>query len=416
MNVQELKDMSIGRLIRLARSHGIEGVSQIRRQELVHRIIAERLRKGEPVVARGVLELLPEGYGFLRSPDYSYLPGPDDTYVSPDIIRRTKIDTGDLVTGPLRQPRRVEKYFALQEVETLQGMALDQAVRGKKFEELIPWHPDALLKMETSRDNLSGRVIDLLAPIGKGQRGLIVAQPRTGKTMFLQAIAHALAENHPEVTLIVLLIDERPEEVTDMVRTVRGEVVSSTFDEPASRHVQVAEIVLERAKRMVEYGRDVVILLDSITRLARAYNAVQPTTGKILSGGIDAAALARPKKFFGTARKVEEGGSLTILATALVDTGSRMDEVIYEEFKGTGNMEIKLDRELADRRIYPSMDVALSGTRKEELLMPDSQLRRIWVLRKALDQMNSVEAMELLLERLRRTGSNAEFLDSMSAS
>ncbi len=415
MNVQELKELSIGRLIRLARSHGIEGVSLVRRQELVHRIIAERLRKGEPVISRGVLELLPEGYGFLRSPDYSYLPGPDDIYVSPDLIRRFKLDTGDLCTGPLRQPRRIEKYFALQEVETLQGLPISDAVRPQKFEELIPWHPDVLLKMETTRENLSGRVIDLLAPIGKGQRGLIVAPPRTGKTMFLQAIAHALAENHPESTLIVLLIDERPEEVTDMVRTVRGEVVSSTFDEPASRHVQVAEIVLERAKRMVEFGRDVVILLDSITRLARAYNAVQPTTGKILSGGIDAAALARPKKFFGTARKVEGGGSLTILATALVDTGSRMDEVIYEEFKGTGNMEIHLDRNLADRRIYPSMDVALSGTRKEELLMPESQLRRIWVLRKALDQMNSVEAMELLLDRLRRTTSNAEFLDSMAA-
>ncbi|MEN6630814.1 MAG: transcription termination factor Rho, partial [Candidatus Polarisedimenticolia bacterium] len=288
-------------------------------------------------------------------------------------------------------------------------------LRKKKFEELTPWHPDVALRMETTRDNLSGRVIDLLAPIGMGQRGLIVAPPRTGKTMFLQTIAHAVAENHPDVTLMVLLIDERPEEVTDMQRTVRGEVISSTFDEPASRHVQVAEMVLERAKRMVELGKDVVILLDSITRLARAYNAIQPTTGKILSGGIDAAALSRPKKFFGTARKVEEGGSLTILATALVDTGSRMDEVIYEEFKGTGNMEIHLDRELADRRIYPAMDVARSGTRKEELLMSESQLRRIWVLRKALDQMNSVEAMELLLDRLRRSTTNAEFLDSMAA-
>ncbi len=414
MEIQELKTMTIGRLIRAARSHGIEGVSQIRRPELIHRIVAERLRKSERIVARGVLELLPEGYGFLRSPDASYLPGPDDIYVSPDLIRRNRMDTGDLVTGPLRQPRRVEKYFALQEVETVQDTPVAEVARKKKFEELTPWHPDAALRMETTRENLTGRVIDLLAPIGRGQRGLIVAPPRTGKTMFLQAIAHALAENHPETTLIVLLIDERPEEVTDMLRTVRGEVVSSTFDEPASRHVQVAEIVLERAKRMVEFGRDVVILLDSITRLARAYNAVQPTSGKILSGGIDAAALARPKKFFGTARKVEEGGSLTILATALVDTGSRMDEVIYEEFKGTGNMEIHLDRDLADRRIWPAMDVAASGTRKEEFLMSAEQLRRIWVLRKALDQMNSVEAMELLLDRLRRTESNAEFLESMA--
>lgn len=415
MNLIEVKRMTIGRLIRLARTNGIEGVSLIRRQELVQRIIAERLKKAERVVASGVLEQLPEGFGFLRSPEHSYLPGPDDIYVSPDLIRRFKLDTGDLITGPLRQPRRVEKYFALQEVETIQGFPLEQAVRGKKFEELTPWHPDVMLKMETGRDNLSGRVIDLLAPIGKGQRGVIVAPPRTGKTMFLQAIAHALAENHPEVTLMVLLIDERPEEVTDMLRTVRGEVIASTFDELPSRHVQVAEIVLERAKRMVEYGRDVVILLDSITRLARAYNAVQPATGKILSGGIDAAALAKPKKFFGTARKVEEGGSLTILATALVDTGSRMDEVIYEEFKGTGNMEIHLDRELTDRRIFPSMNVNLSGTRKEELLIPPDQLRRVFVLRRALDQMNHVEAMELLLDRLRRTNSNAEFLDSMAA-
>ncbi|MBP7147566.1 MAG: transcription termination factor Rho [Acidobacteria bacterium] len=415
MQVAELKQMGIGQLARLARSMQIEGVSQIRRQELVHRIVSERVRRSERVVARGVLELLPEGYGFLRSPEHSYLPGPDDVYVSPSLVRRYKIDTGDLVTGPLRPPRRGEKYFALQEVESIQSLDVNQTGRTKKFEELTPWHPDMALKMETTRENLTGRVIDLLAPIGKGQRGVIVAPPRTGKTMFLQAIAQALAENHPEVTLIVLLIDERPEEVTDMQRTVRGEVVASTFDEPASRHIQVAEIVLERAKRMVEFGRDVVILLDSITRLARAYNAIQPTTGKILSGGIDAAALARPKKFFGTARKAEEGGSLTIMATALVDTGSRMDEVIYEEFKGTGNMEIHLDRELSDRRVFPSMDVARSGTRKEELLIPDEQLRRIWILRKALDQMNQVEAMELLLDRLRKTTSNAEFLENIAA-
>ncbi|UCF69517.1 MAG: transcription termination factor Rho, partial [Acidobacteriota bacterium] len=336
MDLHELKEMGIGRLAEMARSLQIEGVYRFRRQELVHKVLSERIRRREPVRARGVLDQLPEGYGFLRSPEHSYLPGPDDIYVSPGLIRRHKLMTGDLVAGPLRPPRRGEKYFALHAVEQLQDELVDSANRKLTFEQLTPWHPDALLRMETTPDNLTGRVIDLLAPIGKGQRGLIVAPPRTGKTMFLQAIAHAIAENHPDTTLIVLLIDERPEEVTDMQRTVKGEVVASTFDEPASRHVQVAEIVLEHAKRTVEFGKDVVILLDSITRLARAYNAVQPTSGKILSGGIDAAALSRPKKFFGTARKVEEGGSLTILATALIDTGSRMDEVIYEEFKGTG--------------------------------------------------------------------------------
>jgi transcription termination factor Rho len=415
MDLTELKEMNIAQLAQLARDHKVEGVSHMTRQELVRRVIGTRLRKKERVVARGVLEILPENYGFLRSPDYSYLPGPADIYVSPDLIRRMKIYTGDMVTGPLRPPRRVEKYFALQSVEAIQDIPVAESKRNGKFEELTPWHPDALLKMETGPENLSGRVIDLLAPIGKGQRGLIVAPPRTGKTMFLQAIAHALEVNEPDTELIVLLIDERPEEVTDMERTVRGEVVASTFDEPATRHVQVAEIVLERAKRLVEYGKDVVILLDSITRLARAYNAVQPTSGKILSGGIDAAALSRPKKFFGTARKIEEGGSLTILATALVDTGSRMDEVIYEEFKGTGNMEIVLDRELSDRRVFPAMDVSRTGTRKEELLIGKEDLRRIWILRKALDNMTSVEAMELLLDRLRRTNTNKEFLDSMAA-
>ncbi len=415
MELKELKEMGIGKLAELARSLEIEGVSHLTRQELVRRVIGARLRRGERVIARGVLEILPEGYGFLRSPDYSYLPGPTDIYVSPDLVRRHTLFTGDMVTGPLRAARRAEKYFALQSVEALQDIAIDEAKRAGKFEDLTPWHPDEMLQMETHRGNLSGRVIDLLSPIGKGQRGLIVAPPRTGKTMFLQAIAHALEVNHPQSELIVLLIDERPEEVTDMERTVRGEVVASTFDEPASRHVQVAEIVLERAKRLVEFGRDVVILLDSITRLARAYNAVQPTSGKILSGGIDAAALSRPKKFFGTARKVEEGGSLTILATALVDTGSRMDEVIYEEFKGTGNMEIVLDRELSDRRVFPALDVSRSGTRKEELLIQPDELRKIWILRKVLDQMNSVEAMELLLERLKRTESNREFLESMAA-
>ncbi len=415
MELRELKEMGIGRLAAMARELEVPGVSHMMRHELVRRVIGQRLSRGERVVARGVLETLPEGYGFLRSPDYSYMPGPSDIHVSPDLIRRHTLYTGDMVTGPLRAPRRADKYFALQAVEKIQDMPAGEAKRHGKFEDLTPWHPDELLRMETDRENLSGRVIDLLAPIGKGQRGLIVAPPRTGKTMFLQAIAHALEVNHPEAELIVLLIDERPEEVTDMERTVRGEVVASTFDEPATRHVQVAEIVLDRAKRLVEFGKDVVILLDSITRLARAYNAVQPASGKILSGGIDAAALSRPKKFFGTARKVEEGGSLTILATALVDTGSRMDEVIYEEFKGTGNMEIVLDRELSDRRVFPAMNVSRTGTRKEELLIPPDDLKRIWILRKALDQMNTVEAMELLLERLRRTESNSEFLASMAA-
>ena len=414
MNLHEIKEMEIGDLTNLAKSMSIDNVFQIHRQELIHRILSSRVKKGERVVVRGVLETLPEGYGFLRSPEHSYLPGPDDIYVSPGLIRRFKLQTGDLVGGPLRQPRRNEKYYALQEVEQLHDLPVAEAKRVKGFEDLTPWHPDEVLRMETDRENLTGRVIDLLAPIGKGQRGLIVAPPRTGKTMFLQAIASAVAENDPAAHLIVLLIDERPEEVTDMQRTVRGEVVASTFDEPATRHVQVAEIVLEKAKRMVEYRKDVVILLDSITRLARAYNAVQPASGKILSGGIDAAALSRPKKFFGTARKVEEGGSLTILATALVDTGSRMDEVIYEEFKGMGNMEIHLDRGLSDRRVYPSMDVKRSGTRKEELLMDEAQLRRVWMLRKVLDQLGEVEAMELLLERLRKTDTNQEFLDSMA--
>ena len=415
MRLADIRDMEIGRLTRLAREMEIDAVSRLRRQELVQRILAEKVRRDEPVQVTGVLEILPDGYGFLRSPVNSYLPGPDDIYVSPELVRRYGLATGDEVSGVIRPPRRAEKYFGLRAIEAVGGIPVEELPKRTRFEELTPWHPDVQLRMETTRENLSGRVIDLLSPIGKGQRGLIVAPPRTGKTMFLQSIAHAIAENHPEVTLIVLLIDERPEEVTDMQRTVRGEVVASTFDEPASRHVQVARIVLERAKRMVEFGKDVVILLDSITRLARAYNAVQPTSGKILSGGIDAAALARPKKFFGTARKVEEGGSLTILATALIDTGSRMDEVIYEEFKGTGNMEIHLDRELADRRIFPALNVARSGTRKEELLIEEATLRKIWTLRKVLDQMNPVEAMELLLDRLRRTEDNREFLDSMAA-
>ncbi len=415
MKLNELKETGIGKLAELARSMKIDGVARYRRQSLIQKIVGERIRRKERIEARGVLEQLPEGYGFLRSPEHSYLPGPDDIYVSPGLIRRFKLATGDVVGGPLRSPRRAEKYFALHTVEKIHDLPLSEVNRSKGFEDLTPWHPDEMLRMETDKHNLTGRVIDLLSPIGKGQRGLIVAPPRTGKTMFLQAIASAIAANHPETELIVLLIDERPEEVTDMQRTVKGEVVASTFDEPATRHVQVAEIVLEHAKRMVEFGKDVVVLLDSITRLARAYNAVQPASGKILSGGIDAAALSKPKKFFGTARKIEEGGSLTILATALIDTGSRMDEVIYEEFKGTGNMEIHLDRELSDRRVFPAMNVTRSGTRKEELLMPKDQLRRVWVLRKALDQMNSVEAMELLLDRLRKADSNLEFLESMAA-
>jgi transcription termination factor Rho len=416
MNLADLKEMEIKELVRLARSSEVTGASGMRKPELIHQIMASRIERKEKVATRGVLERLPEGYGFLRSPEYSYLPGPDDVYVSPSHIRRFGLATGDTVAGEIRPPRNGEKYFALVRVEEL-NYAEPTTGRGRAFfDNLTPLYPEKHIRMETEPGNLAGRIMDMLIPIGAGQRGLIVSPPRAGKTMLLQSIAHSIAENHPEITLVVLLIDERPEEVTDMERTVKGEVVSSTFDEPASRHVQVAEMVLEKGKRLVESGRDVVVLLDSVTRLARAYNTVQPNSGKVLSGGLDAAALQRPKRFFGQARCVEEGGSLTIMATALVDTGSRMDDVIFEEFKGTGNMELHLDRKLSDRRVYPAIDLSKSGTRKEELLLDETTLQRAWMLRKVLDQMGPTEAMELLIDRLGKTGSNAEFLESMNTS
>jgi transcription termination factor Rho len=362
----------------------------------------------------GVLEVLPDGFGFLRAPDYNYLPGPDDIYVSPSQIRKFDLHTGDTVSGQIRSPKDGERYFALIKVEAVNFEPPDRAREKVFFENLTPLYPQSKLSLETEAENLSARVLDMMVPIGKGQRGLIVAPPRTGKTMLLQNIANSITRNHPEVYLIVLLIDERPEEVTDMQRSVRGEVVSSTFDEPAQRHVQVAEMVIEKAKRLVEHQKDVVILLDSITRLARAYNTIVPPSGKVLSGGVDSNALQRPKRFFGAARNIEEGGSLTIISTALVDTGSRMDEVIFEEFKGTGNLEIHLDRKLTDRRVFPSIDITKSGTRKEELLLPREDLNRVWVLRKVLTPLSAVEAMELLLSRMAKTKTNQDFLASMS--
>jgi len=415
MNVAELKEMEPRQLVRIARSLEVEGASAMTKPELIHEITAARIERKEKVSTRGVLECLPEGYGFLRSPEYSYLPGPDDVYVSPGQIRRYRLATGDTVSGEIRPPRNGEKYFALTRVEELNFDEARPTRERPVFDKLTPYYPKDMLVMETEPGNLSGRIIDLMVPIGKGQRGMIVSPPRAGKTMLMQSIAHSLAVNHPEAALIVLLIDERPEEVTDMQRTVQGEVISSTFDEPASRHVQVAEMVLEKGKRLVEAGRDVVVLLDSITRLARAYNTVVPTSGKVLSGGLDANALQHPKRFFGQARSVEEGGSLTIVATALVDTGSRMDDVIFEEFKGTGNMELHLSRKLSDRRVYPAIDLKLSGTRKEELLLDEATLKRSWILRKVLDQMDVTEAMELLIDRLGKTQTNAEFLESMAA-
>jgi transcription termination factor Rho len=416
MNVAELKEKEIRDLARIARSLEVEGTSAMTKPELIHEITAARIERKEKVATRGVLECLPEGYGFLRSPEYSYLPGPDDVYVSPGQIRRYCLATGDTISGEIRPPRNGERYFALTRVEELNFTAAQPTRSRPAFDKLTPYYPKELMRMETGPDNASGRIMDLLIPIGKGQRGLLVSPPRAGKTMLMQSIAHSLAENHPDVTLMVLLVDERPEEVTDMERTVRGDVISSTFDEPAQRHVQVAEMVLEKGKRLVEAGRDVVILLDSVTRLARAYNAVVPTSGKVLSGGLDANALQHPKRYFGTARSVEEGGSLTILATALVDTGSRMDDVIFEEFKGTGNMELHLSRKLSDRRVFPSIDLKRSGTRKEELLLDEATLQRSWVLRKVLDQMEPTDAMELLLDRLSKSESNAQFLESMAAS
>ena len=406
--------MPLPKMIELATELKIGGAGTMPRRDLSYKIIQVSASSGGCVMADGVLERLNDGYGFLRAQEASYLPGPDDIYVSPSQVRRFGLKTGDTVRGQIRFPKPGERYFALGRVREVNGKRPEEMKGRKAFDKLTPLYPEARLVAEIQgEEDISGRVLDLMAPLGKGQRGLIVSPPRTGKTMLLQTIARAMAENHPEVTLMVLLIDERPEEVTDMQRTVQGDVIASTFDEAPSRHVQVAEMVLERAKRLVESGHDVVLLLDSITRLARAYNAAMPASGRVLSGGLDANALAKPKRFFGAARNVEEGGSLTILATALVDTGSRMDDVIFEEFKGTGNMEINLDRKLSDRRVFPAVDLLRSGTRKEELLLSQRELDRTWVLRKVLQQMSAVEAMELLREKMVKTASNAEFLDTM---
>jgi transcription termination factor Rho len=413
MDIRTLKEMSISELTQIAKDLGVEGVTGMRKQELIFKILQAQTEKSGLIFAEGVLECLPDGFGFLRAPEYNYLPGPDDIYVSPSQIRRFDLRTGDTISGQVRQPKEGERYFALIKVEAVNFEHPEVARNKIFFDNLTPLYPEERINLEVPGD-MSSRVMDLTTPMGKGQRALIVAPPRTGKTMLLQSIASAIAHNHPEVILIVLLIDERPEEVTDMQRNVQGEVVSSTFDEPATRHVQVADMVIEKAKRLVEHRKDVVILLDSITRLARAYNTVQPPSGKVLSGGIDANALHRPKRFFGAARNVEEGGSLTIIATALVDTGSRMDDVIFEEFKGTGNCEIHLDRKLVDKRVFPAIDITKSGTRKEELLMPEDELRRVWVLRKVLNPLSTVESMELLRDKLKKTKSNQQFLDAMS--
>ena len=414
MDISELRDKSVTELTHIAQGLEVAGATGLRKQDLIFRILRAQSQKNGLSYSEGVLECLPEGYGFMRNPEYNYLPGPDDVYVSPSQIRRFDLRTGDTVSGQVRPPREGERYFAMVKVESINFEAPESESRKAFFDNLTPLYPSGRIRLETEKDNLSGRIIDLLTPLGKGQRGLIVSPPRTGKTMLLQSIANSIARNQAEIHLIVLLIDERPEEVTDMERTVQGEVISSTFDEPAQRHVQVADMVLEKAKRLVEHKRDVVILLDSITRLARAYNTVAPPSGKVLSGGLDANALQRPKRFFGAARNVEEGGSLTILATALIDTGSRMDDVIFEEFKGTGNMELHLDRKLADRRVFPAIELSRSGTRKEELLLSKKELDRTWVLRKVLNQLSPVEAMELLIDRMGKSKRNEEFLDSMS--
>jgi len=415
ISLSAMKEMSISSLTKVAKELDIAGATGMRKQELIFEILRVRAEKSGNIFSEGVLETLPDGFGFLRAPDYNYLPGPDDIYVSPSQIRKFDLHTGDTVSGVIRPPKDGERYFALIKVEAINFEPPEKTKDKIFFENLTPLYPQEKFILETASDNLSGRVMDLLTPIGKGQRGLIVAPPRTGKTMLLQSIANSITKNHPQVYLIVLLIDERPEEVTDMQRSVNGEVVSSTFDEPAQRHVQVAEMVIEKAKRLVEHKKDVVILLDSVTRLARAYNTIVPASGKVLSGGVDSNALQRPKRFFGAARNIEEGGSLTIVATALVDTGSRMDEVIFEEFKGTGNMEIHLDRKLTDRRVFPSIDITKSGTRKEELLLAKEDLNRVWVLRKVLTPLSPTEAMELLLSKIGKTKANAEFLAAMAS-
>jgi transcription termination factor Rho len=413
MNLKELKQLKIADLAAMARDMNVENSAGLRKQELIFAMLNAQAAKNEPIFGEGVLEILPDGFGFLRAPDYNYMPGPDDIYVSPSQIRRFGLRTGDTITGQIRPPKESERYFALLKVETINFEEPEAAKNKILFDNLTPLYPDRKLNLEYHPKNYSTRIVDLLCPIGMGQRALIVSPPRAGKTVLMQNIANAIVHNHPDVYLIVLLIDERPEEVTDMERSVQGEVVSSTFDEPAQRHVQVAEMVIEKAKRLVEHKRDVVILLDSITRLARAYNTVVPPSGKILSGGVDSNALHKPKRFFGAARNIEEGGSLTIIATALIDTGSRMDEVIFEEFKGTGNAELHLDRKLMEKRIFPCLDINKSGTRKEEMLMPATTLNRVWILRQLLHPLNVVDSIEFMLDKIAKTGSNAEFLDSM---
>jgi transcription termination factor Rho len=415
MNIAELKEKKISELARMAKEFNIEGAAGMRKQELMFSLLQRQIEKNGLIYGQGTLEILPDGFGFLRSPDYNYLPGPDDIYVSPSQIRRFNLRTGDTVSGQIRQPKETERYFALLKVEAINFEDPEVARDKILFDNLTPLYPNRKMNIEDGADNYSTRIMDLLTPIGFGQRGLIVSPPRSGKTMLLQSIANSIIASHKEVVPFVLLIDERPEEVTDMERTVKAEVISSTFDEPAERHVQVAEMVIEKAKRLVEHKKDVVILLDSITRLARAYNSVMPPSGKILSGGVDSNALQRPKRFFGAARNIEEGGSLTIVATALVDTGSRMDEVIFEEFKGTGNMEIALDRRLADKRVFPAIDIKKSGTRKEELLLKEEILNRVWILRKLLSSLNPVDSMEFLLEKMSGTADNKLFLASMNA-
>ncbi|EIJ44071.1 transcription termination factor Rho [Beggiatoa alba B18LD] len=416
MNLTELKKKNASELIQMAQDLGLEGTARARKQDIIFALLKAHAKKGEDIFGDGVLEILQDGFGFLRSADSSYLAGPDDIYVSPSQIRRFNLHTGDTVSGKIRPPKEGERYFALLKVSEINFEAPEQAKNKVLFENLTPLFANDRFRLELgngSTEDVTPRIIDLIAPIGKGQRGMIVSSPKSGKTMMLQSIAHSIAINHPECYLIVLLIDERPEEVTEMMRSVKGEVVSSTFDEPATRHVQVAEMVIEKAKRLVEHKRDVVILLDSITRLARAYNTIVPSSGKVLTGGVDANALQRPKRFFGAARNIEEGGSLTIIATALVDTGSRMDDVIYEEFKGTGNNELHLDREIAEKRIYPAININRSGTRREELLVSADDLQKTWILRKLLQPMDNIAAMEFLMDRLKLTKNNAEFFDSM---
>ena len=414
MNIEDIKRLPISELANLAKDLNVAGASGMRRQDLIFSILQAQAEKNGVISGSGVLEILPDGFGFLRAVDYNYLPSPDDIYISPSQIRRFSLRTGDTVSGEVRPPKEGEKYFALLKVDAVNFEAPDASRDKILFDNLTPLYPEEKLNLESDPENLSTRVMDLFTPIGKGQRGLIVSPPRAGKTVLLQDIAHSITANHPEVTLMVLLIDERPEEVTDMQRSVKGEVISSTFDEPATRHVQVAEMVIEKAKRLVEHRKDVVILLDSITRLARAYNTVVPPSGKVLSGGVDSNALHKPKRFFGAARNIENGGSLTIISTALIDTGSRMDEVIFEEFKGTGNMELHLDRRIADRRVFPAFDLTRSGTRKEELLIQKTNLNRIWILRRLLQEMNPVDAMEFIMDKIRKTETNQVFLDSMN--